>query len=164
MKSASASLDLSFLLRHPAHLYALGFGAGLARRAPGTFGTLVAFPIAFALWRWATPLGFLGAIALLGALGVVAAEITGRHLGAADHGAIVCDEVVAFLAVLAYTGSDPLLMAIGFVAFRFFDIAKPFPIGVIDARTRDGFGVMLDDALAAAYTIAVLALVNAWRW
>lgn len=158
-----ATPDLAFLLRHPAHFYALGFGAGLARKAPGTFGTLVALPIAFVLWQWTSPVAFVAVTVALGLAGVWAAGITGRDLGVPDHGAIVCDEVVAYLAVLAFTGPNPLEAALGFALFRYFDIVKPPPIRQLDARLESGFGVMLDDLLAAGYTIAVLAVVRGLR-
>ena len=77
---------LGFLFRHPAHLIALGFGAGLAPVAPGTFGTLVALPIAAALWTYTGDAGFLAAIAVLFAVGVWASAVTGRDLGVPDHG------------------------------------------------------------------------------
>ena len=151
----------AFLFRHPAHFYALGFGAGLAPVAPGTVGTLVAIPMAMVLWRYTGNVGFAVALVLLALLGVWAAEITGRNLGVADHGAIVCDEVVAFLLVLFFTGPDTLRIVAGFVLFRAFDIAKPPPIRQFDARFKNGWGVMADDWLAAGYALLVLAL---WRW
>ncbi len=151
-----------FLFSHPAHFYALGFGAGLVPFAPGTFGTLVAMPIAFVLWRHVGDAGFLAAVAALGAVGVWAAEITGRDLGLPDHGSIVCDELVAFLFVLFFTGPDRLAIAIAFVLFRFFDVVKPPPIRSLDARWKHGAGVMADDLLAAAYTLLVLAALRWW--
>ena len=83
---------------------------------------------------------------------------TGRDLGAADHGSIVIDEVVAFLAVLYFVGGDPFRAAFAFLLFRIFDIAKPPPIRQLDATLKNGFGVMLDDLLAAAYTLLVFAI------
>jgi len=147
-----------FLWRHPAHFYALGFGTGLMPVAPGTFGTLVAFPIAFAMWRHVDATVFATVTVFLGALGVWAAQITGRHLDVPDHGAIVCDEFVAFLIVLLFTGPSAWGMIAGFVLFRIFDIVKPPPIRHFDRRWKNGWGVMADDLIAAAYAIAVLAL------
>ena len=83
--------------------------------------------------------------------------MTGRHLGAPDHGAIVWDEVVAFLLVLYFVGGDPLRIAVAFVVFRFFDIVKPPPIRQLDARLKNGLGVMADDFVAAGFTLVVLA-------
>ena len=149
---------LGFLVSHPAHFIALGFGAGLAPVAPGTFGTLVALPIAAALWTYTGDAGFLATIAALFALGVWASAVTGRDLGVPDHGAIVWDEVVAFLLVLFFVGSDDVRVAFAFLLFRLFDIVKPPPIRQVDAKLKNGFGVMADDILAAGYTLLVFAL------
>jgi phosphatidylglycerophosphatase A len=150
--------DRAFLVHHPAHFIALGFGAGLSPHAPGTFGTLVAIPIAALLWAYAGDAAFIAAVGLLFALGVWAAAVTGRDLGVPDHGAIVWDEVVAFLLVLYFVGDDPLRIAFAFALFRFFDIVKPPPIRQLDAALKNGFGVMADDILAAGYTLLVLAV------
>jgi phosphatidylglycerophosphatase A len=155
----AASPTLHFLLRHPAHFIALGFGSGLAPFAPGTFGTLVAIPIAALLRAYASDGGFVAAIVLLLALGTWAADVTGRDLGVPDHGGIVIDEIVAFLIVLYFVGGDPLWQAFAFLLFRIFDIAKPPPIRQVDAALKNGIGVMVDDLLAAAYALFVFALV-----
>jgi phosphatidylglycerophosphatase A len=149
---------LGFLVRHPAHFIALGFGAGLAPAAPGTFGTLVAIPIAAALRAHFPGWAFVVAIFVFGAIGVWAAQVTGQSLGASDHGAIVWDEVVAFLLVLYFVGDDAVRVAVAFVVFRFFDIAKPPPIRELERRFRNGFGVMVDDLVAAGYALVVLAV------
>lgn len=153
-----ARLSTAFLLRHPAHFIALGFGSGLAPVAPGTFGTLLAVPIAFALWHATNSLGFLVFVVLAFGVGVWASQVTGRALGAPDHGAIVWDEVVAFLLVLFLVGAQPLAIAVAFVLFRVFDITKPPPIRQVDAMMKNGYGVMLDDLIAAAYTLLAIAL------
>ncbi len=154
----SAAPTLPFLFRHPAHFIALGFGAGLAPVAPGTFGTLVAIPIAMALRAHVSDVAFIGALVAFTLVGVWAATVTGRALGVPDHGAIVCDEVVAFLLVLFFVGNDGVAVAVAFLLFRFFDIVKPPPIRQLDAALKNGFGVMLDDLLAAGYTLLALAL------
>ena len=149
-----------FMLRHPAHLVALGFGAGLAPMAPGTAGTLLAFPAYWLMGRWLDALGYLAVLAALFLLGIWACERTGRALGVADHPAMVWDEVVAFLAVLFFTPATLAWQAGAFLLFRFFDIAKPPPIRHVDRTVKNGFGVMLDDVLAAFYTVLVIALVK----
>ena len=151
---------LKFLFRHPAHFIALGFGAGLAPVAPGTVGTLVAIPIAALLRDYAPEAVFAGAIPVFALIGVWAAGVAGRNLGVPDHGAIVWDEVVAFLLVLYFVGDDRVRIAFAFLLFRFFDIVKPPPIRQADAALKNGFGVMLDDLLAAGYTLLVLALAQ----
>lgn len=147
-----------FLFAHPAHFIALGFGAGLSPVAPGTVGTLVALPIAAALRAFAGDIAFTIAIAVALALGVWAADRTGRDLGSADHSAIVCDEIAAFLLVLFLVGAEPLRQALAFVLFRVFDILKPPPASFIDRAWHHGFGVMADDIVAAFYTLVVFAL------
>ncbi len=149
-----------FAFSHPAHFIALGFGAGLAPFAPGTAGTLLAFPIWWLLGRGYQPLELLAVIALLFAIGVWACELTGRHLGISDHGAMCWDEIVAFLLVLALVPPDPWWQAAAFFLFRAFDVLKPPPIRELELRPRGGFGVMLDDLLAAGYTLLVLAIAK----
>ena len=147
-----------FLVQHPAHFVALGFGAGLSPFAPGTFGTLVAIPIALLLDAYASEAAFVAVIIVLFVLGTWTAQITGRALRVPDHGSIVVDEVAAFLLVLYFTGVTPLRIAIAFALFRFFDIVKPPPIRQLDAAMKNGLGVMLDDMLAALYALVVFAI------
>jgi phosphatidylglycerophosphatase A len=150
--------SLAFLVSHPAHFIALGFGAGLSPVAPGTAGTLVALPIAAALRAYADDIGFLLGVAVALIVGMWAAHRTGRDLGVPDHSAIVCDEVAAFLLVLFFVGPQPLRQAFAFALFRAFDIVKPPPASFIDRRWHHGFGVMADDLVAAFYALVVLAL------
>jgi len=144
--------------RQPAHIIALGAGAGLAPAAPGTVGTLLAFPLYWLLAAFSTS---TMALILLGAaflLGIWACGATGRALGVADHGAMVWDEIVAFAVVLVFTPSGWEWQLGAFLLFRFFDIVKPPPIRYFDRRLKNGFGVMFDDLLAAGYTLLVLAV------
>ena len=147
-----------FLLSHPAHFIALGFGTGLAPAAPGTFGTLIAIPLAWVLRTYASDAVFLPVIGVLRLVGIWAAGVTGRALGVPDHGAIVWDEVVAFLLVLYFVGDSWLKIAVAFVLYRLFDIVKPPPIRQHDAAMKSGSGAMLDDLLAAGYTLLVFAV------
>jgi len=148
-----------FVYSHPAHLVAFGFGAGLARYAPGTFGSLAAW--AFGLLLGAThPAILFSTVVLLFILGVWACGLTGQHLGAHDHGAMVWDEFVAFLLVSAILPRELGWQVAGFVLFRAFDIGKPPPIRWLERRYQGGFGVMVDDLAAAGYTLVVLALAR----
>ena len=149
--------DLKFLLAHPARMIAFGFGSGLAPKAPGTVGTLLGLPL-FWLIAAATP-DLPKQIALIIAvflLGVWACGRTGHALGVADHGGMVWDEIVAFALVLLFTPVGWLWIVLAFALFRLFDILKPWPIRLADARLKNGFGVMFDDLLAAGYAIAVI--------
>jgi len=147
----------AFMVRHPAHLIALGAGAGLVPGAPGTAGTLLAFPLYWGLATYCSAFTLLGLIVLGFALGVWACGHTGRALGVSDHGAIVWDEIVAFTLVLFFTPAGLAWQAFAFLLFRLFDILKPPPIRYYDRMLKSGFGVMFDDLLAAAYTVLVLA-------
>jgi phosphatidylglycerophosphatase A len=152
--------DRRLLLSHPAHFVALGFGSGLAAKAPGTFGTIVAIPLFLALM--ATPeLVHLIVITLLFLAGIPICTRTGKALGVSDHGSIVWDEIVAFMLVLEFTPYSWVGWLAAFALFRLFDIWKPFPIRQFDARLKGGFGVMFDDLLAAVYAIASL---KALQW
>jgi phosphatidylglycerophosphatase A len=149
----------AFVFSHPAHIVAFGFGAGLAPFAPGTFGTLLGWAIA-----WALPTESAGILLMIAAvlflLGIWACEITGRHLGVGDHPAMVWDEVVAFLLILAIVPRAYFWQLAAFVAFRFFDIVKPPPIRFLERRYGGGLGVMVDDIVAALYALLVLALLK----
>lgn len=155
------SPDRHFLLRHPAHFIALGFGSGLAPKGPGTFGTLVALPL-FGLLLLLPEVSHLPILALLFLLGIPLCGITGRNLGVSDHGSIVWDEIVAFMLVLEFTPKAWEWWLCAFLLFRLFDIWKPFPIRTLDRQVHGGFGVMLDDVLAAIYAIAVLKGTQWW--
>jgi phosphatidylglycerophosphatase A len=159
-------LNRRFLLSHPAHFIALGAGAGLSRLAPGTAGTLWAWAVFLLLQIWLTPLqmGLLIGVATL--LGWWACTVTAQHLGVADPGAIVWDEIVAFWLVLwlvTPTSFGGELAA--FVLFRYFDAAKPGPVGWADRLFkglgwRGGWGILFDDFVAAFCTLLVIAI---WR-
>jgi len=156
--------DFKFLTAHPAHFLALGFGAGLAPKAPGTFGTMLAIPIYFACDALGGNYLLAAMVTLLFIVGIWASAKTGKSLGVSDHGSIVIDEVAAFLLVLAFVPAGPsphVWMAVAFVAFRVFDITKPWPIGVADRTIKGGFGVMFDDLLAALLTIVFLLTIRA---
>jgi phosphatidylglycerophosphatase A len=149
-----------FLISRPAHFVAFGFGAGLAPVAPGTFGTLLAFPLYWLFFPHVGAAEFLALILVLFGLGVWACEVTGRALGVADHGGMVWDETVAFLLVLFFTPATLAWQAWAFLAFRLFDILKPPPIRHFDRTLKSGFGVMFDDLIAAFYALIVLAVAK----
>jgi phosphatidylglycerophosphatase A len=156
--TTSRAPDARFLLSHPAHFIALGFGSGLAPVAPGTFGTLAGLALYWLLALVAPPLviAFLAIPAFF--LGVWACERTGRDLGVQDHGAMVWDEIVAFLPLAALASSSLMLQAVAFVLFRLFDIWKPYPIRLVEKNVKGGMGVMVDDLMAGAYAYIAFVL------
>ena len=158
--------SVRFLLAHPAHFLALGFGSGLAPRAPGTVGTLWGWLAFLVLQLWLTPLGMGLLIVLALLLGWWACAVTARHMGVADPGHIVWDEIAAIWIVLwlampmGFWGQ-----LIAFALFRYFDAAKPGPVAWADKLFkgfgwRGGFGILFDDLVAAGCTLLVIAL---WR-
>jgi len=149
------------VLRHPAHLLAFGFGAGLVPGAPGTAGTLLALPLFWLAQPRLAAVEFLLLLAIMFVAGVWACEKTGRALGMPDHGGMVWDEIVAFLLVLFFTPDSMYWQAFAFLLFRLFDILKPPPIRYFDQTLKGGFGVMFDDIIAAFYTLLVLAVAKA---
>ena len=136
----------------------MGFGVGLIRVVPGTFGTLAAIPIYWALALVAPPLVIAFLAIPLFFVGVWACDRTGRDLGVEDHNAMVFDEIVAFLPLAAVSSASLVLQAVAFVLFRLFDIWKPFPIRELEKRVRGGLGVMIDDVAAAMYAYCVFVL------
>ena len=156
----SAPPSPSFAFSRPAYAIALGGGAGLSPVAPGTAGTLVAWPLGWLIGAYLPPLAFLGLVGVLFVLGIWACEATGRDLGVSDHGAMVWDEMVAFLLMLAILPRELAWQLAAFVLFRAFDIGKPPPIGWLERRFRGGFGVMIDDAAAAGMALVVLAALK----
>ncbi|WP_370738134.1 phosphatidylglycerophosphatase A family protein [Necropsobacter massiliensis] len=148
-------------LRNPVHLFALGFGAGLIRPAPGTWGSLAGTLIGWLLLQYLTPNSFLILTALCFLLGCYLCRKTSQDMGVHDHGAIVWDEFVGiFIVLLAVPQLSFFWCATAFVLFRLFDIWKPFPIKYFDQKVENGFGIMLDDVLAAIYAAIVILIAR----
>ena len=152
--------NLKLLISHPAHFFALGFGSGLAPKAPGTFGTLVGLPLFWLISNDSIAVQ-LSLIAALFLIGIYVCDKTGKALGVSDHGAIVWDEIVAIMLVLTFTANQWQWWLLAFLLFRLFDIWKLYPICYFDAKLKNGFGVMFDDLLAAVYAILSLKFI-AW--
>jgi phosphatidylglycerophosphatase A len=161
-----------FLLGHPAHLIGLGFGSGLSRFAPGTAGTLWAWLVYLLVAPRLDDVAIGASIGVAALVGWWACTVTARHLDQSDPSAVVWDEVVAFWLVLwLVTPASLLAQAVAFVLFRAFDAAKPGPVAWADQRFKrrrgapigwaQGFGILLDDIVAAVCTLFVIAV---WRF
>jgi phosphatidylglycerophosphatase A len=150
--------SFAFMRPRLARWVALGFGSGLAPVAPGTAGTLWAWAAFVLMDPFLWDAAWWVVIAGSFVLGVWACERTGRDLGVSDHSGMVWDEVVAFWAVLVLVPSGFVSQLAAFFLFRAFDVIKPPPIRHLDRTVKGGFGVMLDDVLAALYTVLVVAL------
>jgi phosphatidylglycerophosphatase A len=176
MSPAQASVPATpanLWLKHPAHALSFGFGSGLAPIAPGTVATLWAWVVFLMLDPIMSDVAW-GLLLLVGlVVGVRATTFTGKALGQPDASSMVWDEIIAFWLVLWILpkASDPagfyamgsvpewLIQFAGFLLFRFFDVVKPAPIRTIDRFSKDGWGVMLDDLVAAAYTLLACAVL-----
>jgi len=166
-RAPMARPTLAFMASHPAHAIALGFGSGLARRAPGTVGTLWAWASFAVLQPWLNDWQWAALIAVNLLLGWWACTVTARHMGLPDSSHMVWDEVVAFWIVLwLLTPASLWTQLYAFVLFRLFDAIKFGPMAWADQTfkgfgPRGGFGVMLDDLAAAFCTLLVIAW---WRF
>lgn len=132
----------SFLIR-----FATFFGIGKLPKAPGTWGSLAALPLAYGL-NWVGPLAIMVAVAVFAILGVLACEFYEQDFGGHDHPEIVIDEVVGILITMTWLPNTWQAYLVGFLAFRVLDIWKPFPIGYLDKKVPGGIGVMADDIAA----------------
>ena len=160
MPEAHRRPTLRFVLANPAHFIAFGFGVGLSPLGPGTLGTLLAFPIYYGLAAILPGEALLACIVAAMVLGVWLCQVTGRNLGVHDHGGMVWDEIAAFMLILYFIPAQPIYQAFAFLLFRLFDILKPPPIRRLDRKIQNGFGVMLDDVVAAFYALVCLAVVQ----
>lgn len=156
-KPTKLAIEPGALFASPANFFALGWGLGLAPKAPGTFGTLLGIPLLLVMPDILTL--YLGLLVVLFVFGVWCCNECSRYLGVHDHGGIVWDEVVGYLVtMIALPQSWPWLLA-GFVAFRFFDVIKPWPINWLDRHVGGGFGIMIDDVLAGLMAALSLHII-----
>ncbi|MFT4920803.1 MAG: phosphatidylglycerophosphatase A [Zhongshania aliphaticivorans] len=146
------------LLKNPVHLLSVGFGSGLAPKAPGTFGTIAALPFWYVL-QFLPPAYYVVVLILAFILGVYLCGATADALGVHDHGGIVWDEFVGLWIALFMVPMHFGWILLGFALFRLFDIWKPWPIRVLDAKVHGGFGIMIDDVLAGVYAYLTLQLL-----
>lgn len=156
-------LTPSQVMKDPVLLLAFGFGSGLAKKAPGTMGTLAAIPVYYFLiqtnlWVYSvfTVVSMLAGIWICGQ----AAEKLGEH----DFGGIVWDEVAGYLVTMWLVPFAWQTIVLGFVLFRVFDIIKPWPIKWLDQHVDGGFGIMVDDILAGVFAALVLQLILFQGW
>lgn len=164
-----------FMLSHPAHLLALGLGSGLSPKAPGTVGTLWAWAAFLVLQPWMTETRWALLLAIALPVAWWAGALTAKHLHSSDPRSVVIDEIVAFWLVLwLLMPANIWEQLAAFGLFRYFDAVKPGPVGWADrlyerlkparARwgwTKIGWGILLDDLVAAFCTLMLLAL---WRY
>lgn len=153
-KTAKVAVPARMLL-NPVHFLSLGFGSGLSPFAPGTAGTLIAIPLYLLMMELSSGVFLFITLALF-LLGIFLCGKTAEALGVHDHGAIVWDEIVGYLTVMLLVPPSLFAIVMGFILFRIFDIWKPWPIRMLDRKVEGGFGIMLDDLVAALYAAVLL--------
>ncbi len=143
---------------NPWHFLAFGFGSGLARFAPGTFGTLAAIPLYLLMVQLPWMVYALITLAAFW-IGITICQKTSDDLQVHDFSGIVWDEFIGFWITMFLIPLQWQWLVLGFVLFRFFDIVKPWPIRWLDQKVGGGFGIMIDDVLAGVYAWIVLYII-----
>ena len=143
---------------HPAALITTWFGTGHLPKAPGTFGSLAALPVAWVLAERFGPWAVAAAGIVLFVIGHFAVTVYLRHTRTKDPGEAVIDEVAGQLIAVAPAALDPLAFGLAFILFRIFDIMKPWPVNALERNLPGAAGVMADDAAAALYAASLVIL------
>jgi len=150
--------QVNFNLANPIQFLALGFGSGLAPKAPGTFGTLAAVPL-FLLMSSLSPLFYALLVLVVCISGIYICGKAAKDVGVHDHGAIVWDEFAGFFITMFMIPVSWQSVLVGFILFRIFDIAKPWPISVADKKLTGGFCIMFDDVLAGLFSLVIMHVI-----
>ncbi|MBI0031088.1 phosphatidylglycerophosphatase A [Gilliamella apicola] len=149
-------------LTNPIHLLAVGLGSGMSPIMPGTMGSAMAIPL-WLLFNGLQPYLYWVLIVVAFIFGCFLCQKTSDDTHTHDSGHIVWDEFVGMWITLFFIPQISVLwIAIAFFAFRVFDMAKPWPIRWFDKRVPGGFGIMVDDVIAAIFssvTVYVIALL-----
>lgn len=149
------------ILTDPVLFLAFGFGSGLAKKAPGTFGTVAGIPLYLLIAQ--TDLLVYSLLTLLATVvGIWICDVAAKKLGEHDFGGIVWDEIAGLLITMWAVPPTWQNVGLGFVLFRFFDIVKPWPIKWADRKVQGGFGIMLDDVLAGVFAAILLWALRSW--
>lgn len=149
-------------IKTPWQFLASGFGSGLSPVAPGTMGTLAAMPFWFIFASYLPFRGYIAIIIITSLAGIVICQKASDELGVHDHGGIVWDEFVGLWITMICVPVSWTTAILGFLVFRFFDVLKPWPIKVIDEKVGGGLGIMLDDILAAIFSLITVHIILIW--
>jgi len=157
-KTESKTKNANFKLSDPIQFLALGFGSGLAPKAPGTFGTLAAIPV-FLLMSPLSTMNYLIAVLIISLVGIYICGYAAKAAGVHDHPAIVWDEFAGYFITMFMVPISWQSILVGFLLFRIFDIFKPWPISYLDKNCHGGFGIMIDDVLAGLVALGLMHLI-----
>jgi phosphatidylglycerophosphatase A len=149
------------ILSDPVLFLAFGFGSGLAKKAPGTLGTLAAVPV---YWLFTQTNLFVYSLLTLivTVAGIWICDTAAKKLDEHDFGGIVWDEIAGYLITMWLVPFTWQAVVLGFILFRFFDILKPWPIKWIDRQVQGGLGIMLDDVLAGVFAGGLLLVASSY--
>ena len=145
VKERGLALKEAFIL-----LLSSWFGVGRLPLAPGTWGTLGAVPLALII-SYFGPVPSVISLAVIIPLAVWTSGISQKLIKKDDPPEVVIDEVAGYFVTVFLLPFSWWSFILGFLLFRFFDILKPFPIGMIDKKVRGGIGICLDDIVAGVY-------------
>lgn len=148
-------------LKNPVHFLAIGFGSGLLKPAPGTWGTLAGLMLSILLWNITQSNLFFIFLAVISFIfGCYLCQKTSNDLGVHDDGRIVWDEIVAIFLMFTFLPEyNWFTYILTFISFRIFDILKPYPIRYFDEKLESGLGIMVDDILAAIFALISLYII-----
>ena len=156
-KSLKIEIPVKMLL-NPVHFFSLGFGSGLTPKLPGTAGTLIG-ALVFILMPDMNWIAYLAIVICAFLFGIFCCQYTAKSLNVHDHPSIVYDEIVGYLVTMFMVPKDWVWILVGFILFRAFDILKPWPISAIDSHVKNGIGIMLDDLIAALFSLSIIQAV-----
>jgi phosphatidylglycerophosphatase A len=145
--------------QNPIYFLAFGFGSGLLKKAPGTWGTCAAIPL-YCFIASTSLLAYALIIGIAFAAGVYICQSVTNDLGLEDYSGIVWDEIVGYLITMYGLPFHWIWMVLGFGLFRVLDIYKPQPIRWVERQVPGGLGIMLDDVLAGLAACLMLHIIN----
>ncbi|MGA1845521.1 phosphatidylglycerophosphatase A [Deferribacter abyssi] len=140
---------------------ATGLNVGFVEYMPGTFGTLVAVPLVLLTGVFSIFVKFIFFIILF-ITGIIASEYYQHYYDKEDPSEVVIDEIAAYYFIMIFFPITYMNLLLSFFVFRIFDIWKPYPIKIIEKSISGGVGIMIDDIIAALYTLIVMLLFKAF--
>jgi len=146
------------IIKDPMLFLAFGFGSGLAKKMPGTLGTVAAIPLYWVL-QLMNDWVYLAATIISVIAGITICDQAAKKLQVHDYGGIVWDEVAGFLITMCWLPFSWQNLLVGFALFRLLDIVKPWPIRWLDKHVEGGFGIMLDDVVAGIFAALVVRMI-----
>lgn len=145
-------------------ILATWFGCGLAPKGPGTVGTAGAVPLVL-LFAYFGEKSYMIATFSFVVFSIFVAHLYELgHPDDHDRSEVVIDEVAGFLITMTWLPMTPLWLVLGFLAFRLFDVVKPWPISWVDRRVLGGVGVVADDLVAGILSNIILQTVLQQGW